>query len=115
MDPYNFEAREQAQARAATIATQILAGERGLLEAAHELKGWLWRGGLPDDDPALRAFVLIDSETDALPLGTERQHWEPAALAQKDQEIARAEMWARPFGVEACEDVVRRFGHLTSR
>lgn len=115
MGRYDLEAREREQRIAAELAADILAGRRGLLEAAHELKGRLWQAGLTEDDADLAAFVLIDSETDALPLGAERQYWEPRALAGKDEDIARAEAWARPFGLAACTNVVKRFGHLTRR
>jgi len=115
MNRHDLEALQQAQNRAAELAADILAGRRGLLQAAHELKNRLWDAGLTDADPDVGAFVLIDSETDALPLGSERQYWELTALARKDKHIARAEAWARPFGLEACERNVRRFGPGTKR
>ena len=113
VDPYDLEARDKLLARACRVATDVLAGRRSLCEAAHELKRCLINAGLEDSDPALEAFVVIDSETDRYPLGTERQHWDPEALARLEPYIARAEVWAREFGVGACEDILRRFGHLT--
>lgn len=69
----------------------------------------LYQVGVRDGDESYDAFRLISSETDHLPVGQERQYWEPAALARKDQEIARAELWAREFGLGACRELADRF------
>lgn len=68
-----------------------------------------WLGLNPDEDEGAAVFRLIGSETDHLPLGDERQYWEPTALATKDIEIQSAEMWARPFGLVSCQRLIDRF------
>ena len=62
------------------------------------------------DDPDLEAFTLIASETDHLPIGSERDRWSRAALAEKQPKIAEAERWAKGVGLEACRNVAARFG-----
>jgi hypothetical protein len=52
-----------------------------------------------------RVWSVIDSETDALPVGPERFHWNADALAKLEGEIHRAESWARAFGLEECVEL----------
>jgi hypothetical protein len=64
-----------------------------------------------DEDEDFLAFVAIDSETDHLPVAAHvRPLWDAEALRGKDQDIARAEAWARSVGLEACRNLVSRFG-----
>jgi len=50
--------------------------------------------------------IGIDSETDHLPIGSERQHWNPNVLAQKDVEIAKCEAHYKPLTIAACERIL---------
>jgi hypothetical protein len=99
-----------ARARAVDLATRVLEGLESPLVAARELSMLRFSVGLPDDDADFLAFAGVDSETDALPIGQARKHWAPAALAEKAEEIARAEKWALDFAGEALRNIVRRFG-----
>ena len=65
---------------------------------------------MPDDDPDFTAFIVIDSETETLPVGDARRYWAAEALAEKVPEIVKAEEWAMTNCREAFENVVRRFG-----
>ena len=59
-----------------------------------------------------RFVVGILSETDNLPRARVRELWEPAALAEKDQEIKRCEeLWGDKFR-EACERILVRLQEL---
>ena len=60
-------------------------------------------------DQDLLTFVSIESQEDHLPIGAERQHWSPAALARVEAEIAEAEQFHRSAALEACESLLRRF------
>ena len=95
--------------RAVSIARAVLAGEMDVLVGARDLRGLRFRVGLPDDDPDFECFVLIESETDALPLADERSTWSAAALIRLAPDIARATKWATDLGWEAFQNVVRRF------
>jgi hypothetical protein len=67
-------------------------------------------------DQDFLVFVAIDSQTDALPLGAVREHWDQAALARLEAEIAEAEQWASTVGANACRSLIARFGkHAPNR
>lgn len=80
---------------------------------ARQLVALRFSVGVPEDDPDFTAFVAIDSEADGLPIGAVRRLWDPAVLIEKDMEIARADAWARDFGLDAFRSVVDRFGIAT--
>jgi hypothetical protein len=65
--------------------------------------------GSIDRDEDFIPFVVIDSETDALPVDLERDNWSSEALEQKDQEIAEAEQWAKGLAFPACKKLIERF------
>jgi hypothetical protein len=78
-----------------------------VLLAARELVGLLrgFTGQLSREDITL--FVVIESESDGLPIGPERQYWNREALARKDVEIARYEAACRPLALAACERILK--------
>lgn len=102
--------------------SEIVAARRGILKAAQDmLAGKLlyvegarkivasWRVARLDEwDADLLPFVGIVSETDALPLGQERQLWQAAALDALQPEIDQKESWARAFGEAHCRSIVER-------
>jgi hypothetical protein len=98
-----------ARRQAASIAREVLSGERDILLAVRELAALRFSVGVPDSDPDFACFVAIDSETDALPLGGVRAHWSSEALQPKDDEIARSRSWAKSFGEGALQNLLRRF------
>jgi hypothetical protein len=67
-------------------------------------------GGIPDRDPDFDAFVVIESETDHLPLKAQQHLWNPEALAELAPEFTRTEDWADTFAPEACRSLIARFG-----
>jgi hypothetical protein len=94
---------------AARLAADALAGQTDLLEACHALSSLLTRAELDAGDPDAKAFVLISSETESLPVGAVRERWDPVALEQLQPEIDSAIRWAAPIATPALESVVRRF------
>ena len=79
------------------------------IEGAREIRTTAFELDL-QSDPDIVAFVAIDSETDALPVGEFRKLWLPEALDKLDPELQQAEAWAREVGTKACEALVKRFG-----
>ncbi|XQA64816.1 hypothetical protein ACM9XC_15390 [Xanthomonas sacchari] len=71
---------QACQRRAVEIATGIVTGSIPLLDGCHRLAALGHRVGVADDDPDFRMFSLIESETDALPIGPIRKEWAPDAL-----------------------------------
>ena len=107
LPPDQYEARCR---QVADLARDILAGGATLVRSAPEMIRRLTHLAVPCEDPDFEAFILISSETDHLPIGSERQYWEPAALALKDHDLADAEAWAAEFGFDTCRRLVERFG-----
>lgn len=106
----NPELRRKLERQVAALAAAVVAGRAPLVASTQRMAKLLYQLGLREGDPAVRAFAAIRSETVHLPLGDERQYWDAAALRQKDEEIAEKEVWARGFGLEACRELVERFG-----
>jgi hypothetical protein len=80
---------------------QILLGVRKLCRLHCELFKQI------DDDFVL--FIAIDSETDELPIGDERQYWNEKVLIEKDREIAEYETRVKPEVFDACRTLIERF------
>ncbi|QOY95397.1 DUF2489 domain-containing protein [Massilia sp. UMI-21] len=85
----------------------FLIGSRRLAALRHETD-------TAADDADFLIFVAIDSETDALPLGAVREHWDKRALARLELEIEEAEHWASTAGADACKSLIARFGEHES-
>ena len=68
------------------------------------------QAGLPAEDESYRAFVLIHSETEHLPVGKQISAWESEALARLQPEIDSAIDWAKPITLNACKSLLARFG-----
>ena len=90
-------------------AAEMLDGRVDFLIGSRKLRSLLIEAGLNLPDPELMVFTAIDSETDALPLGDVRQHWDEDALRRLKPEIQDAERWARDVGSSACVVLMRRF------
>ena len=81
----------EARRKATSIAREVLLGTKDLLVSARDSVSLRVELGVPDDDPDFMCFAAIDSETDALPLGSSRSRWAPNALREKDVEIRARE------------------------
>jgi hypothetical protein len=90
-------------------AKDMLAGRLSYIEGARKIFSAKWAARLDEWDPDLLPFVGIVSETEALPFGDMRAHWQPAALQALQLEIDRMEAWARRFGEPYCRNLVARF------
>ena len=90
-------------------ALDMLAGRLTYIEGARKIVAASWESKLDEWDPDLVPFLGINSETEALPFGEMRAHWQPAALDALQPEIDRMEAWARRFGEPHCRNLVTRF------
>lgn len=68
-------------------AADMLDGRVGFFIGSRKMRSLLIESGLDLSDPELKIFTAIDSETDALPLGDVRQHWDAEALRRLEPEI----------------------------
>jgi hypothetical protein len=112
----NPQLRAKIERQVAALARAIVEGREPLVGSAQRMSRMLyWLGLRSDDDQDAADFHLIVAKTDALPIGAERQYWHEWALVEKDREIARAEAWARGFGLDTCQRLIQRFGNATNR
>lgn len=95
--------------RVVDTARSMLDGKLSFLEGARLLSSLRHEADVRGDDADFLTFVVIDSETDALPIGMVRQFWSQHALENLATEIVEAELWAKELGGLACESLVRRF------
>jgi hypothetical protein len=102
---------ERACQKMAEAAQDMLTGKLSFIEGARLICSLRLQSGLPHDDPDLLTFVLIESKTDALPLGTVRDLRASSALEELRPKIERSEKWAEETGRSACQNLVdRAFG-----
>lgn len=106
MSRYDAERQEQIRVRILLVAKQLVAGEIGVIAASREL-GHFHHEVEPQVAKVLLTFTGIDSETDALPVGSVRKEWNPAALERKDKEIAEAEDFYRGSAINAATELIR--------
>jgi hypothetical protein len=83
-------------------AQAMLNGRLSFLVGSRKLAALRHEAGISVDDADFMVLVGIDSETDELPLGAVRVHWDVAALTRLQPEIDEAERWAAKVGVDAC-------------
>ena len=108
MSPHTEE-YDQARISTLAILASLTTGKIGLLLAARKLAVLRFRliGDKLDDD--WRIFAAIDSETDHLPTGKERVHWQAEALAEKDIEIKESELFYHEPALAAAYRLIRRY------
>ncbi len=102
-------ADEKARREIGQTAKAMLSGATSFIEGARKIWGLGYRAGL-EHDLDFKVFVVIESETDALPMGELRGMWNADALAKLQPELDQAEAWAREVGTSSCERLAKRFG-----
>lgn len=110
---YDLEELERAQREAAVVAAAVLRRELGVIEGARRLSSLSLR--IVDDwpaDPDFLVFGALDSETDHLPVGVQRELWDQKVLAEMDPVVRRIEASAREEMEVACRSIVARFGAI---
>jgi hypothetical protein len=100
---------EVVEAREVILETAggMLSGAVSPIEAARIIAKHRFKACLENDADIL-LFVGIDSETEALPLGNERKHWQAQALAELQPAIDKAQSWARDVGARNCQNLLSR-------
>ena len=63
-----------------------------------------------ESDEDFNAFIVIESETDHLPLKRHNHLWSKEALLALEPEFAKTEQWARTFAPQVCKNIIARFG-----
>jgi hypothetical protein len=100
---------EEQRREMVRVARGILDGSIGIVVGARQLTGLRFSSQAEKDDDIL-VFIGIDSETDHLPVGDVRRHWNEGALKTKDEELQRYETHVKERAFRACENFIARHG-----
>jgi len=106
------EAEAEARRQLVAIAHAMHSGEFSFIDGAVQvlhLKAQV--GGVGDHDVDFNAFVIIQSETDQLPLEAQRHLWASEALNRLEPEFNKTQKWASSFALESCTKLIARFNH----
>ena len=95
--------------RVADLARRILAREIDVLDGSSQIAQLRYELEIDGKDKDLMAFVLVESETDALPVGAEALNWSNEALIRKEPELRHAREWAFSTVRAECENLIARF------
>lgn len=93
--------------RVAELARQILDGEIEVLGGCCKIASLRWE--VEDWDQDFKAFAVVLSETDHLPIGDEVLNWSDEALVRKEPELKRSREWALETVRAQCASLVARF------
>src|SRR5262245_15580358 len=94
--------------RVVARARDLIEGRIGVIMCAREMSKlafWLRE----QNDPDFLIFRGIDSESDALPAGPERQWWSESALREEDEKIRAAEDLWRVAATEAARALIEKY------
>ena len=100
---------KSVRARVADLARGMISGDVPFLEGSIELASLRFEADVTSDDADFLTFVAIESDIDHLPIGRVRDHWDPAAAAALEPEIALATAWAKGIGLPACASLLARY------
>jgi hypothetical protein len=89
---------------------QLLEGSIGVIAASRKISDLRFQlpGDLQSGDD-LMCFVMVDSETDHLPVGPDRLHWAPDALKVKDDETAAYEDFHKSAAMAAARRLIHSY------
>ncbi len=97
-------ASESEHWRARDVAQAVLDGRTTVLEAVRALVSLAHTDAIADVEDR-KFIILIESETDHLPVGEVRELWARYALRRKDVEVACAEELYRADFLETCRRI----------
>jgi hypothetical protein len=97
-----WQYRNRVSERDLDVAKQLIAGQVGVIAASRQLSHLRHE---VEPRVVLLTFTGIDSETDALPIGSVRKEWDQGALKLKDREIEDAERFYRDSSMSAAAEL----------
>lgn len=102
---------EDAKQQLVWLAQAMLDEELSYFEGASRvLKIKNKIAGIVESDEDFNAFMVIESETDHLPLKQQNHLWSKETLSTLAPEFIKTEQWARTFAPQACKNIIARFG-----
>jgi hypothetical protein len=112
--PYNEEHLNYLQKQIIEIAKGVLSENIGIVAGTRRLiQSDLLAGGSLKD-PDIKFLIGLNSETDQLPIGEVRKHWNPEALKEKDSELATCEAKFRERAFEVCRRLIEKYSRTCS-
>ena len=90
-------------------ASQALGGTLSLVLAVRRLVSLRRYLEIGESDPDMLCIIALESETDDLPVGPERDVWAIDVLEERAGEIELAEDWILEQGANAFRSVVHRW------
>jgi hypothetical protein len=108
-DSLKIDAMEGQRREMVRVARSILNGSTGVVAGARQLTRLRFPSRVEKDKDIL-LFVGIDSETDHLPLGHVRRHWNAEVLKAKDEELERFELCMKERAYRAYENFIAKYG-----
>lgn len=90
------------------LASGMIDGSIGVIEGCRRLIPILTDLGMnADTSEAVRILVGLDSQTDHIPLGDSRKHYNPAYLKELDREFDEFTLYFREEVIGACEEILQ--------
>lgn len=92
-----------------SLLEDMVEGRVSYIEGADAMIRWFESQGLSIfDSNDFYMFLLIQSETDALPRHAQRKLWSEQALKDLEGKISESEEWAKQFAEADCRNLLRR-------
>jgi len=98
---------DEAKTEIVKLAIGVVRGEIDMVEGARLLVRRFGKAGLRDDPDAI-TIIGFESETDDLPVGPQRQYWNPEALAAKDKQREAYISRAGAAVLDACQSLIEK-------
>lgn len=89
-------------------ARALLANEIGVIEASRKLVSLHYEAQLENEE-TLKIFWVIDSETDHLPIGQQRENYSSQRLVEIDEEIRGCEEFYKEVTKAACNALIEKY------
>ncbi|MBD2705788.1 hypothetical protein IC229_34635 [Spirosoma sp. BT702] len=90
-----------------SVAKSILDGQIGVISGSRALTGLSHKFDETKRDDFI-LFIGIDSDSDNLAIGPEREYWSKEQLAKQDIEIEIVEAYYREDVYNTCTDLIRQ-------
>jgi len=68
-----------------------------------------------DENEEWMIFIGIDSETDHLPIGEEKRHWNKEILKKKEKELEDIESHYRPYAIESIVSIKSKYKNIVEQ
>ncbi len=96
------------------LCHSVISGQTSIIEGARSILAYREDMG-EGDNKGWNIFVVVESDSDHLPVGEIRQHWAEDALRAKDIEIKNFESFYRKPMIEACYAISTEYKNVVEQ